>query len=164
MWLSSNREPENQYQFLELTTDHVSGQASEWSFWILTYRPRDEGTRSVRKNMSAKYVSVQAKQTRLIRLLLYGFWFIFISVFSAVFVFRWPLQMTWFVFRWPLQMTRFVFRWPGFASRLHSRQPFICLAYRPTAFKKNNTTMFQDTLLFEFSHKNIPNPFIFYLN
>ena len=29
MWLSSNREPENQYQFLELTTDHVSGQASE---------------------------------------------------------------------------------------------------------------------------------------
>ena len=109
MWLSSNREPENQYQFLELTTDHVSGQASEWSFWILTYRPRDEGTRSVRKNMSAKYVSVQAKQTRLIRLLLYGFWFIFISVFSAVFVFRWSLQMTSSDDLVRLQMTWFRF-------------------------------------------------------
>ena len=122
---------------------------------VSEYWPTDRATkeRGLYEKTCAKYVSVQAKQTKLIRLLLYGFRFIFISVFSAVFVFRWPLQMT-----------RFVFRWPGFASRLHSRQPFICLAYRPTAFKKNNTTMFQDTLLFQFFHKNIPNPFIFYLN
>ena len=43
-------------------------------------RPSDEGAGSVRKK---KNFLVQTEQTRLIRLLLYGFWFIFSSLFSS---------------------------------------------------------------------------------
>ena len=48
-----------------------------------SYKPSDEGARSVRKR-EGKYFPVQTEQTRLIRHLLYGFWFIFFSVYSAV--------------------------------------------------------------------------------
>ena len=78
---------------------------------VSEYWPTDRATkeRGLYEKTCAKYVSVQAKQTRLIRLLLYGFWFIFISVFSAVFVFRWSLQMTSSDDLVRLQMTWFRF-------------------------------------------------------
>ena len=40
------------------------------------------------EKIEGKYFPVQTEKTKLIRLLLYGFWFIFPSVFSAVFVLR----------------------------------------------------------------------------
>ena len=44
--------------------------------------------RGLCEKTEGKYFPVQAEQTRLIIHLLYGFWFIFVSVYSVVFVFR----------------------------------------------------------------------------
>ena len=94
----------------------------------------------------SKCFPVQTKQTRLIRHLLYGFWFIFFSVFSAVFVFRCCrltyLWVSWFRFMFTLVRH-------SFASLID------------TQLSRKATLMFHDVLLFELFHKNIPNPLIF---
>ena len=97
-----------------------------------------------------KYFPVQTEQTRLIRLLLYGFWFIFFAVFSAVFVFRCCVYLT----------SEFV----RFASCLHPVWTFICLAYRQTAFKKCNTNIPGRVIRFEIFQRTYLNLFYFHLN
>ena len=111
-----------------------------------SYRQSNEGARSERKNR--KYFLVQTEQTRLIKRLLYSFWFIFFSVFSAVFAWS-----CWFHFM--------------FTPLRHSFSSLI-------DFKKNNTNVpgrvivrnfptnilnrllcsFKSTQ--KFSHKNLP--------
>ena len=89
---------------------------------------------------------VQTEKTRLIRHLLYGFWFIFYSVYSAVFVFRCCrltyLRACWF---------RFMFT--------PVRHSFASLIDKQLSRK--TTLMLQNVLLLELFHKNISNPLLF---
>ena len=102
-----------------------------------SYYLRNKGLLTEYEVCTGKYlpeVFVQTEQTRLIRHLLYGFWFIFFSVYSAVFVFRCCrlpyVRACWF---------RFMFTLVGhsFASLIDKE-----LSRKPTL-------MFQDVLLFE---------------
>ena len=102
-------------------------------------RPSDEGARSVRKN---KYFPVQTEQTRLIRLLLYGFWFIFFLCLQRCV----RLQMLPFTLHLNL-LFRFMFT--------AVRHSFASLIDKQLSRKA--TLMFQDVLLFEHFLKNIPN-------
>ena len=72
--------------------------------------------RGLCEKTKGKYFPVETDQTRIIRNLLYPFWFIFFKAYSAVFVFRCCrsqcLQVSWF---------RFIFTLVGhsFASLIH---------------------------------------------
>ena len=74
--------------------------------------------RGLCKKKQYKYFSVHIEQTRLITHLLYGFWFIFFSVYSAVFVFRcshFPyFRVSWFRFMFTLVRH-------SFASLIHKQ-------------------------------------------
>ena len=91
---------------------------------------------SVRK--PGKYFPVQTKQMRLIRFLLYGFWFFFFYVFSAVFVFR---------------CCRLPYLWACWCSFMFTpvRHSFPSLIDKQLSRKA--TLMFQDVLLSELSQK-----------
>ena len=85
----------------------------------------------------------------LIRHLLYGFWFIFFSVYSAVFVFRCcRLPYLW------VSWSRFMF-----APVRHS---FASLIYKQLS--KKATLMFQAVLLFELFQRTYLIPFYFHIN
>ena len=124
--------------------------------FVQTERRRSEVCAKKQKDNTFPYFP---EQTRLIRHLLYGFWFIF-SVFSAVFVFRRRrlpyLRVCWFRFMFTLV-----------------RHSFASLINKHAASKKSNTvpgcdivrtfpTNISSPLLFssksaqKFSHKNSP--------
>ena len=98
--------------------------------------------RGLFEKTEGKYFPVQTEQTRLIRHLLYGFWFIFFSVYSAVFVFRCCrlpyLWVSWF--RFMLTLVRHSFK----------------------QLSRKATLMFQDVLLFELFQRTLPNPFFLF--
>ena len=85
----------------------------------------------------------------LIRHLLYSFWLIFFSVYSAVFVFR-CCRLTYLWVSW----SRFMF-----APVRHS---FASLIYKQLS--KKATLMFQDVLLFELFQRTYLIPFYFHIN
>ena len=98
------------------------------------------------KKTESKHFPVQTEQTRLIRHLLYGFWFIFFSVYSVVFVFRCChlpyLWVSWFRFMFTLVRH-------SFASLIDKQ------------LSRKETLMFQDVLLFELFQQTLPKPFLF---
>ena len=103
--------------------------------FVQTWRRRSEVC--AKKNPEGKYFPVQTEQTRLIRLLLYSFWFIFSSVFSAVFVFR-CCSLTYLRAYWFSSMfTTLSHSFASIINKQLSRKPIL---------------MFQDVLLFEIFH------------
>ena len=98
------------------------------------------------KKTESKYFAVQTEQTRLIRHLLYGFWFIFFSVYNAVFVFRCCrlpyLWVSWFRFMFTLVRH-------SFASLINKQ------------LSRKATLIFQDVLLFELFQRTLLNPFLY---
>ena len=86
------------------------------------------------KKPKGKYFPVQTEQTRLIRHLLYGFWFIFSSVYSAVFLFRCCRSPYPWVSSFRFMFTLFRHSFVSFIDKQISRKA---------------TLMFQDVLLFE---------------
>ena len=113
------------------------GKVFAWGF-------RTDRARSVQKKTEGKYFPVQTEQTRLIRHSLYGFWFIFFSVYSAVLVFRcWRLPYLWVSwFRFMFTLVRH-----SFASLIDKQ------------LSRKATLMFWDVLLFELFQRTLPNPF-----
>ena len=103
--------------------------------------------RGLFEKTEGKYFPVQTEQTRLIKHLLYGFWFIFFSVYSAVFVFRCCrlpyLWVSWFRFMFTLVRH-------SFASLIDKQ------------LSRKATLMFQDVLLFELFQRTLPNPFFLF--
>ena len=115
--------------------------------FVQTWRRRSEVC--AKKNPEGKYFPVQTEQTRLIRLLLYSFWFIFSSVFSAVFVFR-CCSLTYLRAYWFSSMfTTLSHSFASIINKQLSRKPIL---------------MFQDVLLFEIFQQTYLILFYFYLN
>ena len=129
----------------EMLIDRVRGLYGGVFVWGF---PTDRATkeRGLCEKTESKYFPEQTEQTRLIRHLLYGFWFIFFSVYSAVFVFRCCrlsyLWVSWFRFMFTLVRH-------SFASLIDKQ------------LSRKATPMFQDVLLFELFQRTLPNPFLF---
>ena len=99
-----------------------------------------------------KYFPVQTEWTRLIRLLLYGFWFSFFFAFSSACVRLQMLPFILYLWLWACSF-RFMFTLV--------RHSFAFLIHKQLSRK---TTLFQDVLLFKLLHKTYLIVFYFDFN
>ena len=125
---------------------HCMTSLSLVKFFPLQRTDRATKERGLYEKTRRQILSIQIEQISLIRHSLYGFWFIFFFVYSAVFVFRCcRLPYLWVCwFRFMFTLVRYSF------SSLIDKQ-----------LSRKATLMFQDVLLFELFQQTSPNPFLF---